>query len=59
MIVQANNGIAIERGRTPQNELAEHRRLNRALARLAPQRKGVVDAYVVSVGLDSDAVFGR
>ena len=57
--VQANNGIEIQRDRTPQNELAEHRRLDRALVRLAPQRKGVVDAYVVAVGLDSDAVFGR
>ncbi|GGA55658.1 C13 family peptidase [Sphingomonas psychrolutea] len=57
--VQANNGIEIQRDRTPQNELAEHRRLDRALARVAPQRKGVIDAYVVAVGLDSDAVFGR
>ncbi|WP_404372116.1 C13 family peptidase [Sphingomonas sp. MMS24-J45] len=59
MVVQANNGITIERGRTPQEDLAEHRRLDRALARLAPQRKGVIDVYVVAVGLDSDAVFGR
>ena len=58
-LVQANSGIEIQRDRTPQNELAEHRRLDRALARVAPQRKGVVDAYVVAVGLDSDAVFGR
>ena len=57
--VQANNGIEIERARSPQWELAEHRRLDRALAKLTPQRKGVVDAYVVVVGLDSDAVFGR
>ena len=28
-------------------------------ARLHPQRKGVVDAYVVSIGLDSDPIFGR
>lgn len=57
--VQANNGVEIERDRSPQDILAEHRRLDRALAGLAPQRKGVVDAYVVSVGLDSDVVFGR
>lgn len=57
--VQANRGIAVERDRSPQEELAEHRRLDRALARVAPQRKGVIDAYVVAVGLDSDAVFGR
>jgi len=59
IVVQANNGIQVERDRTPQWELAEHRRLERALAGVAPQRKGVVDAYVVAVGLDSDAVFGR
>ena len=55
----ADAGIAIERDRMPQGELAEHRRLSAALARLGPQRTGVVDAYVVAVGLDSDAVFGR
>ena len=33
--------------------------MTRALATLQPQRKGVVDAYVVTVGLDSDPVFGR
>ena len=57
--VQADAGIEIQRDRSPQEELAEHRRLDRALAKLTPGRKGVVDAYVVAVGLDSDAVFGR
>ncbi|HEX8621183.1 MAG TPA: C13 family peptidase [Allosphingosinicella sp.] len=52
-------GPNLERGRSARAELAEHRRLAAALAGLAPQRKGVVDAYVVVVGLDSDAVFGR
>ena len=33
--------------------------LGAALDSLAPQRKDQVDAYVVSVALDSDAVFGR
>ena len=56
---QANNGIEIQRDRSPQEELAEHRRLDRALGKVAPQRKGVVDTYVIAVGLDSDAVFGR
>lgn len=55
----AHLGIQIERDRSPQWELAEHRRLDRALAGLQPQRKGVVDAYVVAVALDSDPVFGR
>lgn len=57
--VQANNGIEVERDRKPADELAEHRRLDRALAALQPQRKGVIDAYVVVAGLDSDVVFGR
>jgi hypothetical protein len=52
-------GPNLERGRSARFELAEHRRLTAALAALAPQRKGVVDAYVVVVGLDSDPVFGR
>jgi len=52
-------GPNLERGRSARSELAEHRRLAAALAGLAPQRKGVVDAYVVVIGLDSDPVFGR
>jgi hypothetical protein len=52
-------GPDLERGRSARSELAEQRRLTAALAGLAPQRKGVVDAYVVVVGLDSDPVFGR
>lgn len=34
-------------------------RLDSALASLAPQRPGIVDAYVVVVALDDDPVFGR
>ena len=52
-------GIQIERDRVPAQELEEHRKLDRALSALAPQRPGVVDAYVVSIALDSDPVFGR
>lgn len=55
----ADLGVEIERGRTAVDTLAEHRRLERALDLIGPQRKGVVDAYVVAVGLDSDPVFGR
>lgn len=40
-------------------ELAEHRRIDSALATLKPQRPGVVDAYVVVVALDGDPVFSR
>jgi hypothetical protein len=52
-------GPQLERNRSPDWLLAEQRRLDRALAGLQPQRKGVVDAYVVSIGLDSDPIFGR
>lgn len=55
----ADLGVEIERGRAAAEMLAEHRRMERALAAIGPQRRGVVDAYVVAVGLDSDPVFGR
>jgi hypothetical protein len=55
----AAQGFQFERDRTPAWALAEHRRLDHALAGLTPQRKRVVDAYVLAVGLDSDPVFGR
>ncbi len=59
VVQQADGGLQIERDRPAAYALAEHRRLTRALASLAPQRKGVVDAYVLAAGLDSDPVFGR
>ena len=37
----------------------EEQRLDTALRRLAPQRPGTVDAYVIAIALDSDPVFGR
>lgn len=40
-------------------QLEEHRRIAAALASLKPQRRGVVDAYVIVIALDSDPVFGR
>jgi hypothetical protein len=52
-------GPDLERGRSAKALLDDHRRLDRALDALVPQRKGVVDAYVVSIALDSDPVFGR
>lgn len=59
VLFRADAGTQIERNRSPAGELEEHRKLERALAALAPQRKGVVDAYVLSIALDSDPVFGR
>jgi hypothetical protein len=55
----ADLGISTERDRSPAWELAEHRRLDATLAAIPAQRKGVVDVYVLAVGLDSDPVFGR
>jgi len=59
VLARANAGTQIERDRSPAAELDEHRRLERALRALAPQRAGIVDAYVVSIALDSDPVFAR
>ncbi len=56
---QANGATQLERDRPVGWALAEHRKLDAALKSLTPQRKGVVDAYVVAVALDSDPVFGR
>lgn len=56
---RADAGMQIEQSRSPAEELAEHRKLTRALAGLLPQRAGTVDAYVISIALDSDPVFGR
>lgn len=55
----ARNGWSMEQGRMPAWHLAQHEKLSKALAKIAPQRKGMVDAYVVVIGLDSDPVFKR
>lgn len=57
--MRADAGMQIEQSRDPAAELAEHRKLDRALRALLPQRAGTVDAYVISIALDSDPVFGR
>lgn len=57
--IWANAGLEVEFGGSPRAALDDHRRLSAALESLAPQRPGVVDAYVLSIALDSDPVFGR
>ena len=52
-------GPELERDRSPKWLLDEQRKLDRALGALGPQKPGMVDAYVVVVGLDSDPIFGR
>lgn len=56
---EGQRGTSVERERSPQWQLAEHRRLSAALARIGPGRAGPVDVFVLSAGLDSDPVFGR
>jgi hypothetical protein len=58
-VAAARKGWSMEQNRTPRWHLAQQKRLAAALAALQPQRAGVVDAYVVSLALDSDPVFGR
>ena len=57
IILRADAGTQIERDRSPAAELEEHRRLDRALRALQPQRTGTVDAYVLVFAHDSDPVF--
>ena len=55
----AGKGWFMEQGRSARWELAQVRKLNKAIAAIQPQRPGIVDAYVVSLSLDSDAVFAH
>ena len=55
----AQKGFMTDVGRAPAWHLTQLKRMSAAIAALKPQRPGVVDAYVVAVGLDSDPVFGR
>ena len=59
LMFRADAGMQIEQDRSAATELEEHRKLERALKGLPAQRPGVVDAYLVSIALDSDPVFGR
>ncbi|WP_299192908.1 C13 family peptidase [uncultured Erythrobacter sp.] len=49
----------LRRGVPARELLEQRRRLASALDDLAPQRPGIVDAYVVTIALDSDPVFAR
>jgi hypothetical protein len=51
-------GPELQRGLSAREMLNERRRLDEALDALQPQRSGTIDAYVVTVALDSDPVFG-
>ncbi len=58
-VIAAKKGMSWEAGHDAGWFLAQHQRLDAALAALKPQRPGVIDAYVVVMGLDSDPVFAR
>ncbi len=55
----ANQGYYTDQGHDPAWHLAQFRAMTAAMSTLKPQRPGVVDAYVIVAGLDSDAVFGK
>ena len=55
----ADRGYVVDGGHQASWYYAQHKKLDAAIAALKPQRPGVVDAYVIAVGLDADAVFGR
>lgn len=55
----ADAGLEVALGGSARRAFENHRRLAAAIERLADQRPGYVDAYVLSVALDSDPVFGR
>lgn len=57
--IAANNGWSVEQKRDAAWHLDQHKKLSAAIAGLAPQRPGVIDAYVISIGLDGDPVFSR
>jgi hypothetical protein len=52
-------GPELQRAIPAKELLEERRKLDRALADLQQHRRGVTDAYVVTVALDSDPVFAR
>lgn len=52
-------GPELHRGVSPLDLLRERRRLDAALAAIQPHRRGAVDAYVITIALDSDPVFAR
>jgi hypothetical protein len=58
-VAGAQRGLSWDQGHSAQWHLGQHRKLASAIAALRPQRPGVIDAYVVVIGLDADPVFGR
>jgi Peptidase C13 family len=55
----ARLGVVISQAYGPREALRQSRLMTSSLAKLKPERRGIVDAYVVVAGMDSDGVFGR
>lgn len=55
----AVNGWSMEQNRTAAWHLAQHQKLSKAIGKILPQRAGIIDAYVVVIGMDSDPVFQK
>lgn len=58
-IAGAQRGLSWDQGHSAAWHLSQHRKLESAIAALRPQRPGIIDAYVIVIGLDGDPVFGR
>lgn len=58
-IRSSENGITTQQGRSAEWYLTQHQKLNQEIIELQPQQAGIVDAYIVVVGLDADPVFTR
>ncbi len=58
-VAAANRGVVTEQGRDAAWHYVQHRKLSAAIDGIKSQRPGVVDAYIVVAGFDSDPVFGR
>jgi Peptidase C13 family len=58
-VQSARKGMSWQQGQDAAWYLDQHKRLATAIAALKPERKKIVDAYVLVVGLDGDPVFGK
>lgn len=56
---ESARGTHVQAPLPPARALRQVNLMSTALGALQPQRRGTVDAYVISIGLDSDGVFGR
>jgi hypothetical protein len=55
----AERGVSWDQGHDAKWHLDQHKKMANAIAAVRPHRAGLVDAYVLAVGLDADPVFTR